>query len=91
MLGEGRGLVLIVHALSGDRGVRSQGQRPPELHSQGKGRRTQGWLHCAQPRGGSLGPVRDAPPGRALVKQDSLEASRASLPLVSLLGFHSCP
>lgn len=58
MLGEGRGWVLMVRALSGGHGVRGQGRCPPETHSQGNGRRTQGWLHYAQPRGGEPGPCK---------------------------------
>lgn len=39
-----RGLVPIVRVLRGDHGVRSQAQCPLGTHSQGNGRRTQGWL-----------------------------------------------
>lgn len=39
----------------GDHGVRSQTQCPPGTHSQGNGRRAQGWLPYAQSRGGDPG------------------------------------
>lgn len=46
---------MIVRVLRRDHGVRSQAQCPPRMRSQGNGRRSQGWLRYAQPRGRNPG------------------------------------